>query len=595
MNQLPDGLSAGMVAGEPVMIEDAFRYVDEDGHHLFTITTILLALVILGNFRSIRWVIIPIAVVQLSLLLTNAALGVMRLQLSMVSSMLTAVVTVVGVATVIHIIVRYREARFVNEPPEEALRLACEAMAVPVTWACVTDAVGFGALMFAKVGPVRDFGLMMALGSLMVLLSVFLILPGLALFGGIGSDPKHAWGEKTLDANLLGIINLVYRQPWLLGISALLFSVASIWGIRWLEVETDFTRNFRRHTPIVRSYEVIETRLGGAGLLDVLVPAPEHLTWDFMRKVLVMENDLRKNVLIDTADGPQPGLTKVVSIGDVVVGLSPSHPDRVRWARARNSYITSALRTMRNKIPQLYDALYAPDPAHPDRAVFRVMLRAKERQPSQQKQEIIAQVQTIANKHFPSAETTGYFALLTGLIDSILRDQWKTFGVALIGIFLTMLVALRDLRLALIAIIPNAIPIMVISGFMGWLHLKVNMGGAMIAAVSMGLSIDSSIHYLIAYKRSLAEGRSAMRSLACVQQSVGRAMVFSTVALILGFAALATSHFVPTIYFGSLVSFSMLGGLFGNLIWLPLLLRLTQGRGHATVDAPAVTVVAQRG
>ena len=130
---------------------------------------------------------------------------------------------------------------------------------------------------------------------------------------------------------------------------------------------------------------------------------------------------------------------------------------------------------------------------------------------------------------------------------------------------------------------------------MGWLGLKVNMGGAMIAAVSMGLSIDSSIHYLIAYKRSLSEGRSTMRSLACVQQSVGRAMVFSTVALILGFAALATSQFVPTIYFGLLVSFSMLGGLFGNLIWLPLLLRLTQRRGHAAVETQAVTAVAQRG
>ena len=295
--------------------------------------------------------------------------------------------------------------------------------------------------MFADVGPVRDFGLMMALGSLMVLLSVFLILPGLALFGGMGSDPKQAWGEKTLDANLMGIITLVYRRPWLLAINALILSTLSIWGIRWLEVETDFTRNFRKNTPIVRSYELVESRLGGAGVLDVLVPAPPRLTWEFMRKVLVMENDLRKNVVVDTAEGPQPGLTKVISMADVVVSLSPRHPDRVRWARMRSAYITSALRTMRNKISQFYDALYAPDPAHADQAVYRVMLRAKERQPSQQKQHIIAQVQSIANKHFPAAETTGYFALLTGLIDSILRDQWKTFGIALIGIFLTMLVA----------------------------------------------------------------------------------------------------------------------------------------------------------
>jgi hypothetical protein len=181
------------------------------------------------------------------------------------------------------------------------------------------------------------------------------------------------------------------------------------------------------------------------------------------------------------------------------------------------------------------------------------------------------------------------------LIDSILRDQWQTFGVASVGIFLTMLVVLRDFRLAVIAMIPNAVPIMVISGLMGWLGLKVNMGGAMIAAVSMGLSIDSSIHYLIAYQRSLDQGRSAMRSLAGVQQSVGRAMVFSTVSLILGFAALATSEFVPTIYFGSLVSLTMLGGLLGNLIWLPLSLRLTERFPAPVAEAAAITAAAQRG
>ncbi len=150
--ELPDGLTPGTLAGEPVMIEDAFGYVDQDGHHLFTTTTILLALVILANFRSIRWVCIPIAVVQLSLLLTNAMLGFVQLPLSMVSSMLTAVVTVVGVATVVHVIVRFREHRFAGLDATESLRAAIDAMAAPVAWACVTDAVGFGALDVCRCG-----------------------------------------------------------------------------------------------------------------------------------------------------------------------------------------------------------------------------------------------------------------------------------------------------------------------------------------------------------------------------------------------------------------------------------------------------------
>ena len=193
---------------------------------------------------------------------------------------------------------------------------------------------------------------------------------------------------------------------------------------------------------------------------------------------------------------------------------------------------------------------------------------------------MIDQVERISREEFPAAdrtpaaEVTGFFVLLTHLIDSMLSDQWKTFGVATVGIGLMMLVALRSPILALVALVPNALPILIITGLMGWLNLKINMGAAMIAAVSMGLSIDSSIHYITFFRRARRKGNSLHKSLAIVHQSVGRAMVFSTLALIVGFTVLCTSQFVPTIYFGALVSMSMLGGLAGNLVVLPLLLKL---------------------
>ena len=592
---LPDGLAPGTLAGEPAMIDDAFAYMDRDGQRLFTTTTILLALVILGCFRSLRWVCIPMAIVQAALMFTNATLGSLQFELTMVSSTLTAVVTVIGVATVVHFIVRFREFRRQGMSSEDSLRQAISLLAVPIFWACVTDAVGFGALMFADVGPVSDFGLMMALGSLMVLISVPLLLPCLALIGRRSSDPQVAWGEEVLDAKLLNLVSMVDRSPWLVGATLLSLSLLAIYGIRWVEVETDFTRNFRDSTPIVKSYELVESKLGGAGVMDVVVPAPETLTWEYLRRVLVLERDLKKRVLVRDPEGnEQPGLTKAISVADAILSFSPKHPDRIRWRRFRNSLVTSELATMRKKLPEFYDALHGLDPSN-GQHYLRVMLRSKERQPSEQKQQIISQTAAITQEHFPKAEVTGYFTLLTGLIDSMLADQWKTFGIALVGIFITMTIAFRDLRLALIATLPNAMPILVVSGLMGWLGIKVNMGAAMIAAVSMGLSIDSSVHYLLAYRRARQSGMSVNHALAEVQQTVGRAMVFSTLALIIGFAAMVISEFVPTIYFGSLVSISMLGALMGNLVGLPLLLRMFD-RCHTLASSPSnLTVAAQKG
>src|SRR3990172_2009982 len=229
---LPEPLRGGMITGEPVMVVDGFRYVEEDGARLGWTSTVLLAGTILLCFRSLRWVIVPLAVVQLALLLTRAALVWSDLRLSMVSSMLTAIVTVVGIATVVHVIVRFREARSGGLSPREALHRTGTDLAAPVFWACATTAVGFASLTLAKVGPVEDFGWMMALGSLLVLASVVLVLPGLALLGRWDADPKRAWGEKVLDRQLSSAVRWVERWPKTVGLVVVVFPACAAFGSR---------------------------------------------------------------------------------------------------------------------------------------------------------------------------------------------------------------------------------------------------------------------------------------------------------------------------------------------------------------------------
>jgi predicted RND superfamily exporter protein len=214
---------------------------------------------------------------------------------------------------------------------------------------------------------------------------------------------------------------------------------------------------------------------------------------------------------------------------------------------------------------------------------LRIMLRARERQPAERKRALIETVTRVAREAFPGnkaneprAEVTGFFVLLTRLIESMIRDQWVTFGIATGAIFLMLLVGFRRLSWALVGLIPNALPVFALMGALGWLGLKINMGTAMIAAVSMGMSVDSSIHYFAAFGRLRRSGQAVHEALDAVQRSVGRAMVVSTLALIVGFSVLCTSEFVPTIYFGALVSLAMLGGMAGNLVVLPLLLSVTE-------------------
>ncbi|HUG66365.1 MAG TPA: MMPL family transporter [Pirellulaceae bacterium] len=583
----PGGLSPGWLAGEPVMVSDGLRYVEEDGHRLGTWSTILLSVVILLCFRSLRWVLIPLLVVQLTLLLTKATLVVSGLRLSLVSSMLAAIVTVVGIATVVHLIVRFREGRLAGLAPREALTRAGTLLTVPIFWACATDTVGFGALLVADVGPIQDFGRMMAIGSFLVLVSVALVVPALALVGRFNTIPKEAWGEARLAAGLIKLPERAARHPFLITAVMILVLGLGVTGVLRLQVETDFTKNFRHDSPIVGAYEFVEEKLGGAGVLDVLLPAPERLDWNYLQRAQRLEQRLRTEVMVLDENGESiPGLTKVISLSDAVIASSVMDLDKVRIRAIRASLVRASLSAMQERIPAFYAALYGQEPGT-ERHYFRVMLRARERQNAEQKQSVIEQVTRITREEFPpteavaGAEVTGFYVLLTNLIESIIRDQWVTFGVAAAGIFLMMTIAFRNPLYAVIAMVPNALPILLVLGVMGWLDLRVNMGAAMIAAVSMGLSVDSSIHYITSFQRARREGKTVLESLAEVQQTVGLAVVFSTLALIVGFSILCTSEFVPTIYFGVLVSLSMLGGLVGNLLLLPLLLRTLPDRSKS--------------
>lgn len=565
----------GALVGEPVMVEDGFDLVEQDGTRLARGTGLLLALTMLVLFRNIRWMLIPLAVVAWSSLATRAVLYWSGIELTMVSSMLTAIVTVIAVATSVHFLLRFREFRSGGLSPVPAMTRTVELLMAPVTWACLTDAIGFASLKWARVGPVHDFGIMMALGATMVLIGSLLIIPGLALLGGRGVDPQRAYGEGHLGTTLSRLLDFVERRPRSWVAVTLAVAVVAGLGTLQLEVETDFTRNFRRSSELVQGYRRVERELGGAGVWDAMIPAPAALDRDYVERVAEWERDLRELQVEVAGTGERVGLTKALSFADLLAASESSSVLRLVPMQLRAEQIA---RRMADVVP----TLWWRRPGRPAGSL-RVLLRSRESLPATAKLELIQAVEQKTQSAFRDlesaetpAEVTGFYVLLANLIQSLLRDQWLCFLIATSGIVTMMLVAFRSLRLALVAVVPNLLPIFLLLGVMGHCQVRLNMGAAMIAAVSIGLSVDSSIHYTICYLRARRRGMVRADALEQAQQTVGRALVFATLGLVLGFSSLCTSQFIPTVYFGGLVSLAMLGGLAGNLFVLPLLIQLSR-------------------
>ncbi len=550
------------IVGEPVQVHDMFRYVEEDGETLGLWSSVLLIGVILLFFRSLRWVALPILVVHAALIWTKAILVLSGMQLSMVSSMLTSLVTIIGVATTIHVTVHFRRWRETHDRTA-ALRETFRELGPAIFWTCATTATGFAALLSSHINPVQSFGIMMATGSMLVLVASATLLPGGILIGTFSPDPHRAPAEARLTAGLGRVTDAIERRPLAFSFAALLFTLFALAGFWQLRVETDFSKNFRENSEVVRSLSFVENHLGGSGTWEVNFPAPgtdQPLDEEFLDRVREVADGLNEL----ESDG-RPSLTKVLSLPDGFDMLPdsllfvPVDLDKKRWA---------------------FNALeeeFEPSLFNPGQQRMRIMLRAKERQQSEDKLRAIDEVHETAAAEFGEARVTGLFVLLTYLIESLLSDQITSFVLAAVGITAMMSIAFRSFKIGLICLVPNVFPIVIVIGLMGWTGVPINIATAMIASVSMGLTVDSSIHYISGYRRARQRGLDFHAALRETHQGVGKALVFANIALILGFTVLTLSHFIPLVYFGVLVSVAMLGGLIGNLVLLPLLLRLVEG------------------
>lgn len=553
------------VAGEPVQIYDMFDLVERDGRLLYLASVAVLSLVLWVIFGSLRWVLSAIGIVVASVVCTRAVLVLSGARLSMVSSMLNSLVTVISVATTMHVLVRYREHRKLLDVLS-ATGTTIRELWQPVFWAILTTGVGFGSLLVSDIIPVRSFAVMMIAATAMILLFTFALIPAMLATGATVPVPGRAPAESTLDQFLNRLAHSIEHHPLIAALVCIAMILGTAPGLFMLTVETDFSRNFRDSSPIVQSLKFVESNLGSAGTWEVAFDVPQELTAEFLDQTRQLADRLQQL--------HEEGLElEILSLTDAIDIPPRRGNSKVRLDRFERSQ------------PDLVHSMYNASTRR-----MRIVLRSREQQPAEAKLALIARVRSSVAQHFAElqksaaeppatnppvqATASGLFVLLAHLIDSLLADQLNSFLVATVGILICMTMAFRSLRIGLISLFPNVFPVILVIGAMGVLRIPINIGTAMIASVSMGLTVDSTIHYVTSFERA-RQTLSVGEALRVAHNGAGRGLVLAYLALMAGFLVLTVSAFIPLVYFGALISLSMIGGLVGNLVVLPLLLRWT--------------------
>ena len=571
----------GYLVGEPVLINDGFDLVERDGRRLATITLGLLSIVVLISLLDFRFVLLTVGIVGWSVVVAEAISVMVGIHRSLVSTIMTAIVTVVAVAAILHLGVRYQNVRRTGLSKIEACNRSLSSLVVPIFWTCMTDAAGFAALGWSRILPVRQFGAMIAIASVAVFVAVLLfaafamMLPELRIAGSLRQVQNRVTVRISRWCTVLASGFVSYRKTATLIAVALM--VVSVYGTWQARAETSFLNNFRADSPIVEAYNQVETNFGGAGVWDVVLPAPRQLSNEYIRQVIELEKKLR----VVEVDGTK--LTKVLSLADAdyVASLAPL---------LRFTPSSDRLSAMKVTMPAFFDALLTTDPNAPRR--MRIMLRSEEQLPARVKSALIAQVQAVVLEHVRSNEwnsvfgetdqadapkVTGYYVMMSRLVAQLVGDQWRCLAAAGVLVWLLLWLATGSLRLSIAALLPNLLPAFIVLAAAGFLDGKINMGATMIAAVSIGLTIDGSVHLLTNYRRLRHRGHKVDRAVSHAAGNVGLPVILATIALVVGFSILSSSEFVPTATFGILIAATLCIGTMVNLTLLPACVALMMG------------------
>ena len=571
------------LGGAPMIADDLVTFVQAD-LRTFSIAVVLLIIVALGLiFRKLRWVAMPLVCCAAAGTIMVGILGLMDWRVTVVSSNFISLLLIITISLTVHLMVRYRELRATRRfsSHKKLLRHSVKSMFRPCFYTALTTAVAFGSLIVSGILPIITFGWMMMMGVATALIVAFTLFP--SVMSSLKEDETALSSELRL--NLTSA--LAFFTDALKGRILVLYGlilILSILGLTRLRVENSFIDYFRESTEIFQGMSLLDEKLGGTLSFDVIVDLPQEVdefddpfgggfddgfggdsdndaywfTAPKMNQIEEIHNYL-------DAD-PQTG--KVLSFGSVIQLakiLNDGQPiDGLLWA------------LLYSRIPEtLKDTVLNPFVSVDDNQL-RFNVRVIESSEDLNRNELLQRIEAGVESEFGfddnQVRLSGILVMYNNVLQSLFQSQILTIGVVMLAIMLMFLTLFKSLSIAIICIIPNAIAAALVLGIMGWLNIPLDIMTITIAAISVGIGVDNTIHYMERFRREFPRFGNYRETMFFCHNSIGRAMYFTSMTIVAGFSILSLSNFIPTIVFGLLTSFAMLVALVGSLTLLPQLL-----------------------
>jgi uncharacterized protein len=574
------------LGGIPMIADDMMSFIKRDivvfGIGVFVFIVLTLWLI----FRNLKWVVMPLLGCATSVVVMIGLLGLIGWKVTVISSNFIALMLILNMAMNIHLTVRFLQLKkeFPQLTKSEVVFEASKKMMLPIFYTVLTTICAFLSLVFSGIKPIIDFGWMMTLGLIVSLVVTFLLLPSLINLLSSENEIGLKDTEKSLITSALG--SFTKNNKTIIFGSTFLIIIFSIVGIFKLEVENSFINYFDKETEIYKGMKKIDDDLGGTTPLNIILKFPsnseeikskndEFDEWEEESK----NNDEDKSKYWFTRDK----MDKIIKVHDYLdslpeIGKVLSFGSILRVAEDLNNKKLQSLEiaVLYSKIPDSIKKEIVSPYISVEKDEARISVRIKDSLKNLRRNELINKINSDLNTKIglnkDEYKLAGVLILFNNLLQSLFKSQILTLGIVILGIFLMFFILFRNIILSLIGVVPNFIAAFFILGIIGLLGIPLDMMTITIAAITIGIAVDNSIHYIYRFKEEFKKIKNYNKTLDRCHRTVGVAILNTSITIVFGFSILVLSNFIPTIYFGIFTGIAMLLAMISVLTLLPKLI-----------------------
>ena len=573
------------LGGIPMIADDMMSFIKSDiivfGVGVFVFIVITLWLI----FRNIKWVIMPLLGCSTSVIIMIGLLGFIGWKVTVISSNFIALMLILNMAMNIHLTVRFLQLK--KEFPElsinEVIFRASKKMMLPILYTVLTTICAFLSLVFSGIKPIIDFGWMMTIGLIVSFFVTFLLLPSLIYLLSTKNEMDLNSTKKSYITSALG--SFTKKNKTVIFGSTFVIVVLSIVGILKLEVENSFINYFDKETEIYKGMKKIDEDLGGTTPLNIILKFPSNKKEnkneddEFDEWNEEIENDEDKAKYWFTRDK----MDKIIKVHDYLeslpeIGKVLSFGSILRVAEDLNNKQLQSLEiaVLYSKIPNSIKNEIVSPYISVEKDEARISIRIKDSLKDLRRDDLIKKINTELNTKLGLSKNeyklAGVLILFNNLLQSLFKSQIMTLGIVIFGIFAMFFILFRNFKLSLIGVVPNFIAAFFILGIIGLIGIPLDMMTITIAAITIGIAVDNSIHYIYRFKEEYGKIKNYNATLDRCHSTVGVAILNTSITIVFGFSILVLSNFIPTIYFGFFTGVAMLLAMISVLTLLPKLI-----------------------